>query len=291
MTRPIAVGVDGSPQSRAAADWAAREARARGLPLLLVHAWIVEPLDSSPTFQDRERAASVLHEVASVLSARYPGLAIHSELLADVPSAALPEQTGRAELLALGSRGHSALVGFLLGSVGLHVLAHAQGPVVLVRDRPHGRTEQGDEVVVGLKELGVPAQSLLRFAFATAAAHGAAVRAVRAWGAPGLFGHDLPRSLRPDEPLVREETAEAREAAALAAAVGPWRERHPGIPVIEHLRFGNASEVLLSAADLGACLVVLGRRLRRPTLSTRIGPVVHAAVHHARAPVAIVPYT
>ncbi|MDH6144283.1 nucleotide-binding universal stress UspA family protein [Kitasatospora sp. GP30] len=39
MEGPIVVGFDGSPESAAAADWAAREAVCRGLPLALVQAW------------------------------------------------------------------------------------------------------------------------------------------------------------------------------------------------------------------------------------------------------------
>ena len=42
MTRTVTVGLDGSPESRAAAEWAAREAQLRGLPLKIVH--VFEPL-------------------------------------------------------------------------------------------------------------------------------------------------------------------------------------------------------------------------------------------------------
>lgn len=312
MTRPVAAGLDGSAESRAAADWAAREAVRRGLPLLLAHAWIVEPLDSSPTFRDRERAETLLEEVAAELRERHPDLRVSGELLPEVASAALPDLTERVELLALGSRGHSALVGFLLGSVGLHVLGHARGPTVLVRDRAHGGAEAGapasapeatdagdataggepstggpPEVVVGVRDLGDAADTVLRFAFDAAAAHGATIRAVRAWGAPGLFGYDVPETIQPHG----ENDVAVREELALTEALAPWRERFPGVRVVEQPAFGNSSEVLLAATGPRTGLLVIGRRLRRTPLGARMGPVAHAAVHHVRAPVAVVPYT
>lgn len=38
MPHHVTVGLDGSPESSAAAEWAAREALLRGVPLRLVHA-------------------------------------------------------------------------------------------------------------------------------------------------------------------------------------------------------------------------------------------------------------
>ena len=50
MLRTITVGLDGSPESRAAAEWAAREAKLRGLPLKIVHVWepVPEPMAQAP---------------------------------------------------------------------------------------------------------------------------------------------------------------------------------------------------------------------------------------------------
>lgn len=42
-----------------------------------------------------------------------------------------------AELLVVGSRGHHAVSGLLLGSVGLHCATHAPCPVLIVREQ-HG---------------------------------------------------------------------------------------------------------------------------------------------------------
>ncbi|HET6858787.1 MAG TPA: universal stress protein, partial [Streptomyces sp.] len=50
MTPSVAVGFDGSPESRAAAEWAAREAKLRDLPVQLIHVWepVPEPIAQAP---------------------------------------------------------------------------------------------------------------------------------------------------------------------------------------------------------------------------------------------------
>ncbi|MDX3241366.1 universal stress protein [Streptomyces sp. ME18-1-4] len=47
LRRPVVAGLDGSKESLAAADWAAREALRRGLTLRLVHAWEGLPDDGA----------------------------------------------------------------------------------------------------------------------------------------------------------------------------------------------------------------------------------------------------
>ncbi|MFI8520692.1 universal stress protein [Streptomyces sp. NPDC085481] len=289
MSREIVAGVDGSPESLAAADWAAREARHRGLPLRVVHAWRWEPLDL-PLLQDRatqERAAEgVVREAEATLAERYPELALTAEVLDDTPVAALLATERQADMLVIGSRGHGAVAGFLLGSYGQQIIAGARGPVVAVRSRDGAPAEPpAGEILVGQQGSPEDSAPALRFAFETASARGAAVRAVRAWSLPPLFAYS-PASMRlADEAggLVPYEEQALREALA------PWRERHPDVPVSEHVELGSAGQVLLSGSGT-AQLLVVGRRARRGALGSRIGSVAHAALHLAPCPVAVVPH-
>ncbi|MBB4981599.1 MULTISPECIES: universal stress protein [Streptomyces] len=288
MSREIVAGVDGSPESLAAAGWAAREALHRGLPLRLAHAWRWEPLDL-PLVQDpdeQQRAAyAVLREAEATIAERHPELALTATLLPDTPVSALLGTEDTAEMLVIGSRGHGALAGFLLGSYGQQVIAASSRPVVAVRSRDGEQAEPpSGYVLVG--QLGSPEDSAaaLGFAFETAAARGAAVRAVRAWSLPSLYAYS-PGSMRlADEAggLVPYEEKALREALA------PWRERYPAVPVAEHVELGSAGEVLLSASG-GAQLLVVGRRAKRGALGSRIGSVAHAALHLAPCPVAVIP--
>ncbi|MET9652928.1 MULTISPECIES: universal stress protein [unclassified Streptomyces] len=293
MSREIVAGVDGSPESLAAADWAAREAHRRGLPLRLVHAWRWEPLDI-PLEQDRgsqERIAEqVIREAEARIAARRPGLALTAEVLHDTPVAALLSTEKEAEMLVIGSRGHGALAGFLLGSYGQQIIAEASRPVVAVRSRdgdaaPDGEGHVGGEILVG--QQGGPEDSApaLGFAFETAAARGVPVRAVRAWSLPALYAYSPASMALADQAggLVPFEEKALREAVA------PWRERFPDVPVTEHVEVGSAGQVLLSSSG-AAGLLVVGRRARRGALGSRIGSVAHAALHLAPCPVAVVPH-
>ncbi|WP_426570252.1 universal stress protein [Streptomyces canus] len=66
MIRGVVVGLDGSADSRAAAEWAAREAKRRFLPLELVHVW--EPVPAPMALAQAPRRSS---GGASVFSARW----------------------------------------------------------------------------------------------------------------------------------------------------------------------------------------------------------------------------
>ncbi|MGI5484599.1 universal stress protein [Streptomyces lavendofoliae] len=288
MTPAITVGVDGSPESLTAADWAADEAALRAVPLRLVHAWLWQPLDV-PVAQDREAQArsahAILHEAGTRVAGRHPQLAFTTAVVADTAVSALLGEAGRAEMLVLGSRGHGALAGFLLGSYGQQVIAASSRPVVSVRAARDGLLPDSGDVVVGQQGSPEDSAGVLGFAFREAAARGAAVRAVRAWSLPPVYACS-PGSLR----LADEAGGLAPfEEKALREALAPWRDRFPEVPVVEHVERGSGGEVLPAAAA-GARLLVVGRRARRSPVGTRIGSVAHAALHHAPCPVAVVPH-
>ncbi|MEV7202404.1 universal stress protein [Streptomyces griseoluteus] len=285
MTRPITAGVDGTEESLAALDWAAREAVRRGLPLRVVHAW--EEIGELPADRDTQRAwvEEGIGRAVGSLAERHPGLDATVELTEDDAVDALLAAGADAEALVLGTRGHGAVVGFLLGSVGLRVVAETARPVILVRagDRPEAESA-GREIVVGQHGTPEDSAAALRFAFETAAARGATLRAVRAWTLPPVFAYS-PGSLK----LLDEAGGlEPYEKRALADALRPWRERFPGVPVAEHVEMGSAGQVLVSQATR-AQLLVVGRRARRTAVGARIGSVAHGVLHHAGSPVAVVP--
>ncbi|SHH47315.1 universal stress protein [Streptomyces sp. 3214.6] len=290
MTGPITAGVDGTDESLAALAWAAREAVRRDLALRVVHAWRFQS-NAAAEVADRDAQERWVRDaaeqaVATVLE-RHPGLTVTTDVLEGGPVGTLVAAAAQAQSLVLGSRGHGPLVGFLLGSVGQQVIAEAACPVVLVRagDRPSSEVA-GHEIVVG--QHGEPEDSApaLRFAFETAAARGASVRAVRAWTLPPVFAYS-PGSLK----LLDDAGGmEQYEQKALAEAVKPWRERFPDVHVVEQVEMGSAGQVLLSVAGR-AQLMVVGRRAHRTAVGARIGSVAHGVLHHADCPVAVVPHT
>ncbi|MFE0207586.1 universal stress protein [Streptomyces sp. NPDC058985] len=288
MTRPITAGVDGSEESLAALAWAAREAVRREAALHVVHSWQVRDGGEGDRDAQERWVRDAVAEPVRIITGRHPELTVSTEVReADDPVAVLLAAAADAETLVLGSRGHGAVVGFLLGSVGRQVIADATRPVVLVRAGDEAAGEAaGREVVVGQQGEPEDSADVIGYAFEAAAARGATVRAVRAWALPTVFTYS------PGSMALADEAGglEQYERKALGEALAPWRERFPDVPVVEHVEMGSAGQVLLSVAA-NAQLMVVGRRARRTAVGARIGSVAHGVLHHAGCPVAVVPHT
>ncbi|MFE6684931.1 universal stress protein [Streptomyces sp. NPDC057743] len=298
----ITVGLDGSAESLAAAQWAADEAHRRGAVLRLLHAWILLAAQAPDTAPERDQnvyARQVIRAATDAVQSRHPQLRIIEDLVGDEPEPALLRAAAESRLLVLGSRALSAWKSFVLGDISLSVVARAAGPVVLVRadapatpDRPRPPVEEppapaeaavsGPRVVVGVSLSG-PAGRLLEFAFDAAAGRGVLLQVVH--GRPFPVQVYTPWGVDPD--AAAEVTAAAENE--LREALDPWRARFPDVPVQRTLLSDSPARAVVEAAQ-GAGLLVVGRRAQRRLPTPRIGPVVHAAVHHVTCPVAVVPH-
>ncbi|MGW2747404.1 universal stress protein [Streptomyces sp. NPDC001450] len=298
MLRTVTVGLDGSPESRAAAEWAAREAMLRRLPLKIVHvgepvpARVAQPPLPGPQ-TDQQWIERIPSEAAEGIRLSHPGLEVITEQLTGSVVDMLCEAAGSAELLVLGSRGFGAIGGFVVGSVSLSVVARAERTVVLVRAGEQAadehKTDEADvpsaaapfrPVVLGL-DTDDPDDTLLEFAFDAAARREASLRVVHGWPEPPTSFYRFPG----DAELY--DSLERRQAAALFEVLRPWRQKFPGVEVIEASRCGSAAQILVNSSR-DASLAVVGRRIRTSHLGAHIGHVTHAALHHISAPVAVV---
>jgi nucleotide-binding universal stress UspA family protein len=299
MTYPVAVGIDGSPQSTAAARWGAREALRRGLPLLLVHAWRVLPAAAGMPgvgiglVEDDARA--LLEAARDDVRSVYPDLAVDTLPLTYDDRDGLVALSGKASLLVLGSRGLGGFTGLLVGSTGLDTAARSHCPVVLVRAGEGSvdeyRRVDGDPVgalqprpvLLGL-DARHPSGTLLEFALRTAEQRGAELQVVHAWSLPPLWSVN---------PVYLPDSERARihdeQVALLDTALRGWEQKFPTVTVHRTVAFGGAAEVLVREAEQAA-LVVVGRQLHRSTWGPHLGPAAHAVMHHAACPVAVVPH-
>ncbi|MFB4298500.1 universal stress protein [Actinomadura sp. NTSP31] len=156
----------------------------------------------------------------------------------------------------IGHRGRGGFAELLLGSTALHLAGRLPVPLIVVRGAD---TDPAGEVVVGLDLVEDPAPQL-DHAFAAAETRGERLRALHAW---------------PPAPLALEAGADLQIAANsfrshLAAALVPWRKRHPDVEIVEGVVVGHPVHSLVLASG-HADLIVVGSRGRIPP----IGSVAH----------------
>ena len=137
--RPVVVGVDGSPTSTSAVDYAFDQASRLGLPLAAVHAWElptlfgpVPPWLPEEVEEIRMAEKAVLSESLAGHMERYPDVHVTSMVHRGGPAHVILAAAEDAALLVVGSRGLGGFRGLLLGSVSQAVLHHATCPVAVV---------------------------------------------------------------------------------------------------------------------------------------------------------------
>jgi len=147
-TRPPAVvGVDGSDGSVAALRWAVRYGAATGAPVRAVLAWhyptaaALPPVGHAPEAVNKEVEAeeeATLREAIGKAVSDTPDAVVHGVVRYGHPVEVLIDESGRADVLVVGRRGHEGFLAKHLGSVSLHCVNAAQCPVVVVHSDGDG---------------------------------------------------------------------------------------------------------------------------------------------------------
>lgn len=135
MTYRVVVGVDGSPDGDAALRWALSEAESHGGEVVAVFAWQM-PFISNPAAFQREQLEQagrkfLIDRVSAIApSPRVPLTPLVAE---GDPAESLVAAARDADLLVVGSRDRSPVLGAVLGAVGLRAAAAAKCPVTFVK--------------------------------------------------------------------------------------------------------------------------------------------------------------
>ena len=138
--RSVMVGVDGSDTSLSALTWACELASAMGAPVVAVTSWQwptgLGPAMAFPTGYDPAGdARTMLEGIVAEATHRFPTVTLEARIVEGHAAEVLVEASRHADLLVVGSRGHGAFTGMLLGSVSQHCATHSLSPVVIYRDR------------------------------------------------------------------------------------------------------------------------------------------------------------
>jgi nucleotide-binding universal stress UspA family protein len=134
----IVVGVDGSDASKDALLWAARQAELTGSALVAVMSWefpsmaygAVMPLPDD--FDIAGASQKIVDEAIDETLGEHPAVQVSTVVAEGPPPHELLKTPKNADLLVVGSRGHGAFAGMLLGSVSEHCVTHSPCPVVVV---------------------------------------------------------------------------------------------------------------------------------------------------------------
>lgn len=287
MNAPVAVGYDGSADSRVAVDFAVAEAETRRRPLLILHAANIPmatmPPEATLPWGEGGSARGVLQNMLADLASEIADVAPHVPVSTELIMGSsigrcLVEKSRDCHLMVVGSRGRGGFAGLLLGSTSSQLASHAHCPVIVTR---HNAATVDGSIVVGVDGSAV-SSSAIEFAFEEASLRKVPLIAVHAWQ------HPISGGAGDMVPLVYEHEQLAEiERRVLTDALAGWQEKYPDVAVTPLSVNGRTRQMLLDQAEEAALLVV-GSRGRGGFTGMLLGSTSQAVLHHATVPVAVV---
>ncbi|MDV3133727.1 universal stress protein [Mycobacterium sp. 29Ha] len=284
----ILVGVDGSPPSKVAVDWAAREASMRGVPLSIIHViqspavrmWPEVPMPREVVARmerDGQEMLSDARRTAEEATAETRQIHIETETIAGGVLPTLIDLSKDAEMIVVGCRGTGPINRRLLGSVSRGLIQHAHAPVAVIHDEvPMTAFPAAAPVLVGIDGSPV-SEAATAVAFEEASLRRVDLIALHVWSDFALF----------DVPETELAAVHRRADETLSERLAGWQERYPDVHVRPVVALNRPVHQLLERSE-AAQLTVVGSHGRGGFAGMLLGSVSLAVAESARMPVLVV---
>lgn len=276
----IIVGVDGSPSSRAALEWAASRAQRQKSPLLLVHAvpdFLVSP-GRIEYHSVRDALQGLLDSEVNRAREFAPSVEVKASLHFGEPAQVLAEQSFGSVMVVVGTDRTADVHGEGFGAVDLQLATMGHCPVAVV---PARQSPVHAGVVVGIDG---STQSMI-------AAHFAAAEATRIEQDLTIIyvQSTVPLWLHSSTlgPAITQ-LDDARGRMILEAAVAALRARHIHLTVCERFEHDDVPARTLIAAGKSAAMLVVGNRGRGATQHALMGSAMQELLLHVPCPVVLI---
>ncbi|MCH8560284.1 MULTISPECIES: universal stress protein [unclassified Nesterenkonia] len=297
----VLVGFDGSPNATSALRWAAREAHFRGLPLTVMSSFTIPPavsgyLESFPDAGGQTLARQATEKTLNTAREQLAGHAGEVTYRLEHGDAAglMVHLSGSAELCVVGSRGRGGFTGRILGSVAAALPGHAHSPTVVVPHTDESSVGEGSEaistadtrpVVVGIDGSPHSRRASVQAA-RTAISHGTRLQLVMALPPLTTAAMWYPELAAREQAMVQTRVDDLNRD--LDVEVGWIQAQFPELSVTGSVEEGFPVNVMQEMGSK-AQLTVVGTRGHGGMRSALLGSVSRELLHHATAPVMVVP--
>ena len=293
--RKILVGTDFSAEAEAALVQAIAIATRVDAEIVIAHAAALSDVKhlpgSSEEIVDRidQLAASQRKDVQRELDALAKrcadaGISATTRMLSDLPDPALPEAAEEleADLVVVGTHGHTGVRRFLLGSVAERVVRHTQTDVLVARKAPE--TPELFSRILVPTDFSVLANRAIDVALALAAP-GARIELLHSWALPATASSALGGA---DE-VIGELRKDVADHASTQGQALIERYQHANLRLTFMQREDSPVHGVRKHLEDGTYdLVVMGSHGRRGLRRWILGSVAEATVRHAPCSVYVV---